>query len=86
MESFGPAADQGLEVPKRCVDFLVEIEENHLVTATTTVRNKTEKETQKKASVEEVPLFEEDDVRIVKPAQIDKLEMDQWKEDKTCTV
>jgi hypothetical protein len=33
MESLGPAADQGLEAPKRVVDFLVEFEKNHLAAA-----------------------------------------------------
>jgi hypothetical protein len=33
MESFGPAADQGIEAPKHVVDFLVEFEKNQLSAA-----------------------------------------------------
>jgi hypothetical protein len=33
MESLGPAADQGLEAPKRVVDFLVEFEKSHIASA-----------------------------------------------------
>jgi hypothetical protein len=33
LESFGPASDQGIDAPKRVVDFLVEFEKNHLSSA-----------------------------------------------------
>jgi hypothetical protein len=33
LESLGPTADQGLEAPKRVVDFLVEFEKSHLASA-----------------------------------------------------
>jgi hypothetical protein len=33
MESFGPASDQGIDAPKRVVDFLVEFEKDHLAAA-----------------------------------------------------
>jgi hypothetical protein len=33
MESLGPTADQGLEAPKRVVDFLVEFKKNHSASA-----------------------------------------------------
>jgi hypothetical protein len=50
MESLGPAADQGLEAPKRVVDFLVECEKNHLATTTAAARIKAEKAAQKAAA------------------------------------